>query len=175
MTRQKHNASYDSLEEFEPQDKTSDNILKDEKVTVDKNRQKIVLRRIAYWDDTNKKTYIFLSNNFLLSPEKICDIYKHRWQIETMFKRLKQNFPLKYFLGDNPNAIQIQIWCGLIIQLLMMVVQTKVKRRWAYSNMVSMIRLHLMSYIDLFSFMENPTQKWDFLTTKPPDIQMQLF
>ena len=92
-----------------------------------------------------------------------------------MFKRLKQNFPLKYFLGDNCNAIEIQIWCGLIVQLLVMVVQTRVKKKWAYSNMVSMVRLHLMSYIDLFSFMENPTQKWDFLTTKPPDIQMKLF
>ncbi|WP_157609345.1 transposase [Psychroflexus torquis] len=42
-----------------------------------------------------KKKSRFISNNFLLSSEKICDIYMHRWQIETMFKRLKQNFPLK--------------------------------------------------------------------------------
>lgn len=175
VTRQKGNASYESLNEFEPQQGTSDNILKDETITVVKNGQEVQLRRIAYWDGGHEKAYVFLTNNFLLSPEKICDIYKHRWQIETMFKRLKQNFPLKYFLGDNRNAIEIQIWCGLIVQLLMMVVQTRVKKKWAYSNMVSMVRLHLMSYIDLFSFMENPTQKWDFLTTKPPDIQMKLF
>lgn len=175
VTRQKGNASYESLDEFEPQKGTSDNILKDETITVVKNGQEVQLRRIAYWDGGHEKAYVFLTNNFLLSPEKICDIYKHRWQIETMFKRLKQNFPLKYFLGDNRNAIEIQIWCGLIVQLLMMVVQTRVKRKWAYSNMISMVRLHLMSYIDLFSFMENPTQKWDFLTTKPPDIQMKLF
>ena len=46
-----------------------------------------------------------------------------------MFKRLKQNFPLKYFLGDNQNAIGIQIWCGLIIQLLMLVIQRKTKKK----------------------------------------------
>lgn len=175
VTRQKENAAFESLEEFEPQEQTSDNILKDEVITVSKSGQEVQLRRIAYWDEPNKKTYSFISNNFLLSPEKICDIYKHRWQIETMFKRLKQNFPLKYFLGDNRNAIEIQIWCGLIIQLLMMVIQKRVKRKWAYSNMISMVRLHLMTYIDLFSFMQNPTQKWDFLTTKPPDVQMKLF
>lgn len=175
VTRQKGNASYESLNEFEPQEGTSDNILKDETITVVKNGKKVQFRRIAYWDNDHEKVYVFLTNNFLLSPEKICDIYKHRWQIETMFKRLKQNFPLKYFLGDNRNAIEIQIWCGLIVQLLMMVVQTRVKKKWAYSNMVSMVRLHLMSYINLFSFMENPTQKWDFLTTKPPDTQMKLF
>lgn len=92
-----------------------------------------------------------------------------------MFKRLKQNFPLKYFLGDNQNAIKIQIWCGLIIQLLMLVVQRKVKRKWAYSNMVSMIRFHLMTYINLFKFLENPYQNWEYLTTKPTDSQLSLF
>lgn len=175
VTRQKENASYKSMEEFDPQDGTPYNILKDEMITVEKNGRKIELRRVAYWDEGKGKVYSFISNNFLLAPDKICDIYKHRWQIETMFKRLKQNFPLKYFLGDNQNAIEIQIWCGLIVQLLMMVVQTKVKKKWAYSNMVSMVRLHLMSYINLFSFMENPTQKWDYLTTKPPDKQLSLF
>lgn len=175
VTRQKDNAVYKSLAEFDLEDRTSDNVLKDEVITVQKKELTVELRRIAYWDVKNRKVYEFISNNFLLSPEKICDIYKHRWQIETMFKRLKQNFPLKYFLGDSPNAIEIQIWCGLIIQLLMLVVQKRTKRKWAYSNMISMVRLHLMSYIDLFSFLENPTQKWDYLTTKPPNIQLSLF
>jgi len=175
VTRQKDNAAYDSLGEFDPQQQTSDDILKDETITVEKNNQRTALRRVAYWDKEKRKVYVFISNNFLLSPEKICDIYRHRWQIETMFKRLKQNFPLKYFLGDSQNAIEIQIWCGLIIQLLMMVVQKRTKRKWAYSNMISMVRLHLMSYIDLMGFLENPTQKWDYLTTKPPDIQLELF
>src|SRR5690606_9895086 len=175
VTRQKGNAVFKNLEEFDLQEATSDNVLKDEVISVEKNGVIIKLRRIAYWDEKSRKVYEFISNNFLLSPEKICDIYKHRWQIETMFKRLKQNFPLKYFLGDSPNAIQIQIWCGLIVQLLMLVIQKRVKKTWAFSNMISMVRLHLMSYINLFNFLENPTQKWDHLTTKPPDLQLSFF
>lgn len=163
------------MAEFDLQDGTSDNVLKDQVISVQKSGLTIELRRIAFWDGQKNKTYEFISNNFLLAPEKICDIYRHRWQIETMFKRLKQNFPLKYFLGDSQNAIEIQIWCGLIVQLIMLVVQKRTKRRWAYSNMISMVRLHLMSYIDLFSFMENPTQKWDFLTTRPPNKQLSMF
>ncbi len=175
VTRQKENAAYKSLSEFDLEDGTSDNILKDETITVQKKGLAIKLRRIAYWDREKNKVYEFISNNFLLPPDRICEIYRHRWQIETMFKRLKQNFPLKYFLGDSQNAIEIQIWCGLIVQLLMLVVQKRTKRKWAYSNMVSMVRMHLMSYIDLFAFMENPAQKWDKLATKPPDGQMALF
>jgi len=49
-----------------------------------------------------------------MAPDKIAAIYKHRRQIGTMFKRLKQNFLLKYLLGDNQNTIEIQIWYGLI-------------------------------------------------------------
>lgn len=175
VTPQKGNAPYKSLLEIDLQEGTSSNVLKDEIITVQKNKVTVKLRRVAYWDTEKNKVYGLISNNFLPSPEKICDIYKHRWQIGTMFKRLKQNFPLKYFLGDGQNAIEIQIWCGLIIQLLMLVLQRKVTKKWAYSNMVSMIRLHLMSYTDLFSFMENPTKKWKDLTTKTPEIQLSLF
>ena len=175
VTRQKDNAVYKSIEEFDLSDITSNAVLKDEKIQVQKQEKIIELRRVAYWDSEKKKVYEFISNNFILEPDKIADIYKHRWQIETMFKRLKQNFPLKYFLGDNQNAIEIQIWCGLIVQLLMLVVQRKTKRKWAYSNMVSMIRFHLMTYIDLFKFLENPDKEWTDLTTKPPDTQLTLF
>ena len=175
VTRQKDNAVYQSIEEFELSDTTSDAVLKDERINVEKHSKTIALRRVAYWDGKKQKVYEFISNNFMLSPDKIADIYKHRWQIETMFKRLKQNFPLKYFLGDNQNAIEIQIWCGLIIQLLMLVIQRRVKRKWAYSNMVSMIRFHLMTYINLFKFLEQPNQSWEHLTTKPPDKQLALF
>jgi hypothetical protein len=175
VTRQKDNAAYESLEEFGPCGTTSDSVLRDERISVSNNDGQLQLRRVAFWDADRQKVYVFLSNNFLISPDKIADIYRHRWQIETMFKRLKQNFPLKYFLGDSPNAIEIQIWCGLIIQLLMLVVQRRTKRKWAYSNMVSMVRYHLMTYIDLFKFLENPGQTWEFLTTKPPDEQLSLF
>lgn len=174
VTRQKENAVYENLEEFEIEDETDPGILKDEKIEVDKDGKKIELRRIAYWHQPDKKVYEFITNNFELSSEKIAEIYKNRWQIELIFKRLKQNFPLKYFLGDNQNAIEIQIWVSLIIHLIMKVIQRKIERKWAYSNMVSIVRFHLMTYINLFMFLENPESDWEILSTKSTD-QMLLF
>lgn len=92
-----------------------------------------------------------------------------------MFKKLKQNFPLKYFLGDNQNAIEIQIWCALIMQLIMTVIHSKTKQKWAFSNMMAVVKYHLTTYIDLELFLENPNKKWEALTTKTPDRQMELF
>ena len=83
-----------------------------------------------------------------------------RWQIELLFKQLKQNFPLKYFLGDNANAIEIQIWAAMLANLLLTLVRSKVKRKWAFSNMVSFIRKQLMNYINVYRFLENPEQSW---------------
>lgn len=175
VTRQKYNAVYKTILEFDLDDKTSDAVLKDELISVKKYGKSIELRRVAFWDSEKEKIYEFITNNPEISPDTVADIYKHRWQIETMFKRLKQNFPLKYFLGDSQNAIEIQIWTALIIQLLMLVVQRKIKRKWAYSNMVSVVRFHLMTYINLFKFLENPDKKWADLTTKTHEIQLSLF
>jgi hypothetical protein len=167
VTRQKDNARYTRLNEFDIPDKVDDAVLKDEKIQLlDQNNNPFSLRRIAFWHDKHQKVYEFITNNFDLDADKIADIYKNRWQIEIMFKRLKQNFPLKYFLGDNQNAIEIQIWVSLIIQLIMLVIQRKAQRKWAYSNMMSVIRYHLMTYIDLFKFLKNPEAKWEDITTK---------
>lgn len=163
VTRQKENAHYASLEEFDISDDVHPSILKDERIQINKDGQSIELRRVAFYHVEQNKVYEFISNNFEIEADKIADIYKQRWQIETLFKRLKQNFPLKYFFGDNQNAIEIQIWVSLIIQLIMLVIQRKAIKKWAFSNMMSVIKYHLMTYIDLFKFLKNPEANWDIL------------
>lgn len=39
---------------------------------------------------------------------EIIAIYRKRWEIELLFKQMKQNFPLKYFYGKSANVIKIQ-------------------------------------------------------------------
>jgi hypothetical protein len=117
---------------------------------------KLNVRQVTFFDKETGRTFEFLTNNFDLPPEAIADLYKKRWLIELLFKRVKQNFPLKYFLGDNENAIKVQIWCAFIADLLIKLVQVQLKRKWAFSNLSSIIRLHLMSYIHLFDFLNNP-------------------
>jgi len=98
-----------------------------------------------------------------LPAEEIAQIYKKRWQIELLFKQLKQNLPLKYFLGDNENAIIIQIWFVMLANLLLMILKSQIHREWTFLNMVSVIRQHLMSYINAYRFFENPEKAWQEL------------
>ena len=156
-------AEYEARREYDLPDNAPSAVLKDEEVVLyyGQNKQnQHRTRRIAYWDDENKRLFEFISNNFELSAEKIALIYKQRWQIELLFKQLKQNFPLKYFLGDNENAIEIQIWAAMLANLLITLVKSKVKRPWAFSNMVSLIRNQLMNYVDIYPFLEAPEGCW---------------
>ena len=122
----------------------------------DKKATKVKARLIKYYDQTTKRYFTFLTNNLKLSATNVANYYQQRWQIETFFKRIKQNFPLQYFLGDNDNAIKIQIWCTLIADLLLRVIKAGSRTSMAYSNLTSLIRLHLMTYMDLYNFLRAP-------------------
>ena len=163
VTKMKANAVYLPILELDISDDADQGVIKDETVSVKYGNKKElihVLRRIAYWNNQTNKLEVFITNNTALDVETIIEIYRKRWVIETLFKQLKQNFPLKYFLGDNVNAIEIQIWVTLIANLLLTVVKKQVKRKWAFSNMVTFIRINLMAYINLYDFLQNPEKAW---------------
>ncbi len=79
VTRQKNNARYTSLEEFNIPDTVNEAVLKDEKIELKNNKEKpFYLRRIAFWHDEHKKVYEFITNNYTLDAGKIAEIYKNR-------------------------------------------------------------------------------------------------
>lgn len=133
---------------------------------------KVSCRLIKLTSPKSGKTFEFITNDLKSTPSCIGDLYKERWSIELLFKRLKQNMPLQYFLGDNQNAIKIQVWCALIADLLLQIVKRQLKRKWSFSNIVSIVRLHLFNYLDLFSFLENPEKS--IITTTKEDWQLRL-
>jgi hypothetical protein len=137
-----------------------------------KRISKVTCRRITLLDKKSNKKFEFITNDFSSEPFHIAQLYKKRWSIELLFKRLKQNMPLQYFLGDNQNAIRIQIWCALIADLLLQLLRKQVKRKWAFSNIVSIVRLHLFNYLNLISFLENP--EGSIIQTHKPTHQLKL-
>ena len=136
--------------------------------------QQVKCRLVHYYDATTKREFAFITNNFLWSPVTVAEIYKKRWQIELLFKRYKQNMPLLYFLGDNENAIKVQIYCALIADLLLKVATRTIKRKWAFSNLVSIVRLHLMNYTCFVKFLEHP-ERCRIINPVPTfNLQLQL-
>ena len=129
-------------------------------------------RLVGYKDLQTNKEFEFLTNDLTSEPLHVAAMYKQRWQIEIFFKKLKQNFPLKYFLGDSENAIRIQIWCSLIADLLIKIVLQKVNsttKKWSFANLSGMLRHHLGTYINLWDFIQNPEKA--LINYRPPEIQ----
>lgn len=138
--------------------------------TTNKKQIRVEVRLITYFDEQTGKLFEFITNNKKMKSSTIAQLYQKRWQVETLFKRLKQNNQLRYFLGDNENAIKIQIWCSLIADLITKIIQRKVKRSWSFANLSSMLRIHLMSYTGLYQFLENPDKNNFEKTNKQPDL-----
>ncbi len=128
-------------------------------------------RIITYVDIRKRKLVSLLTNELDWDPDEIIAIYRRRWEIELLFKQIKQNFPLKYFYGESANAIKIQIWVTLIANLLMMIIQKRLSRRWSFSGLATMMRITLMYYVDLYSLFNNPEKDWEEILksiNKPP-------
>jgi len=177
ITRTHPNTYLEILESLNVSSQQQDQgIQKDERVKLGFPTKKIskVNCRLINYDAPNGKHFQFITNDFESEPLVIAQLYKKRWSIELLFKRLKQNMPLQYFLGDNQNAIRIQIWCALIADLLLQVVRKQVKRKWAFSNIVSIVRLHLFNYLDLYSFLENPERASIQLISKQQQLNLNL-
>lgn len=143
--------------------KKSKGVLKDQLITVgykqEKEEIRLRMRRISYKADDGR-IYVFITNNLKISASEVARIYKYRWMIELLFKQIKQNFPLRYFWGDSQNAIKVQIYCVLIAQLLMVVLRKKSETKKSFANMITVIRLHLMSYVELLSFLKDTYLAW---------------
>ena len=68
----------------------------------------IPLRRVRLLRD-NGKTLSLLTNDMTRSAVAIAARYKARWQIELLFRWIKQHLKICKFLGHNENAIKLQI------------------------------------------------------------------
>lgn len=180
VTRLKNDAYItDKLEMAITKEDMKNGVIRDRIVTLGRASNKwqtpqIEARIIEYFDANKKRNFTFATNDFSRPPLEIANLYKRRWQIELLFKRIKQRYPLRYFLGDNANAIQIQIWAALICDLLVRIIQRevnkKIKKPWAYACISSMIKHHLMNYLNLLEFLKNPEK----LTHKQPPSNQQL-
>jgi len=131
---------------------------------------KMTLRKVSYQDEQNPY-YDFLTNNFDITAEDVAFLYKKRWGIEILFKKMKQNFQLHYFYGENENAIYTQVWCTLIAQLFLTVIQKIARAKKAFSVVASLVRIHLISNLDVNELLRSTKRRFKSKSI-PPGLQL---
>ena len=146
VTKMKKNLKYEVLADC--MDMNEDGLMEyREQVVVFRKGDINHIARIITYVDIKKgkmpKLVSLLTNDFDMSMETIVAIYRRRWQIETLFKQIKQNFPLRYFYGESANAIKIQIWVTIIANLLLSLLQSSLQRRWSSQGWLLWCALYL--------------------------------
>jgi hypothetical protein len=186
VTRMKKNADYTVIETLRTHERIQGKamVLKEEIIEFvyspeDENGKKITkqkktlrLRKVCYQDEKNRY-YEFLCNNMEITAEEIAFLYKKRWGIELLFKKMKQNFQLHYFYGENVNAILTQVWCTLIAQLLLTVIQKIAMTKKAFSVVAALVRIHLISLLDVFELLRSTRRNY-LVKDHPPNQVVQL-
>ncbi len=123
------------------------------------DRCTVPLRQVTIWDETQQRALTFLTNLRHLAASTIAAIYKERWQIELLFKALKQHLRIKTFVGTSENAVQVQIWIARIAMLLLkflQFLQLKFTWPWSLSNLAALLRFNLLTYRDLWAWLNAP-------------------
>ena len=78
----------------------------------------IPLRRIRVRREKGGRITL-ITNDMTRSAVEIAALYKMRWQIELLFRWIKQHLVIRKFLGNNENAIHLQILAAMIAYLLL--------------------------------------------------------
>lgn len=159
VTKMKKNLNYEVLVDCMHQNPQGFMEYREQVVVFRKGDINHIARIITYVDikkGRQPKLISLQTNDFDMPLETIVAIYRRRWQIESLFKQIKQNFPLRYFYGESANAIKIQIWVTLIANLLLSVLQSTLQRHWSFSGLATMVRIVLMYYLHLEKFLNQP-------------------
>lgn len=156
VTRLKDNAAYIVVER---RTATGAGVRADEIIVLEKQAQSETapfLRRVRYWDEAKQRELVFLTNHLDLEATTVAAVYKERWQIELLFKALKQNLRVKTFVGTTANALKTQIWTALIALLAVKFLQLQATFSWSLSRLIALLRQQLFVYRDLWRWLETP-------------------
>lgn len=113
------------------------------------------LRRVVFYDETNDKRLIFLTNNFELPAITIAELYKSRWQVELFFKWIKQHLRIKSFFGTSENAVKTQVWIAISIYVLVAIIKKRYQTEASLYTILQILSLTLFEKAPIDQLIKN--------------------
>lgn len=119
------------------------------------------LRLVRYWDDEQKREFMFLTNAMHLTSIQVAELYKNRWQVELFFKWLKQHPKIKKFWGTTQNAVRIQIYSAICAYCLVAIVQHDMKLERSTYEVLQILSISLTDKTHLTNLFDKAKFKND--------------
>lgn len=127
----------------------------------------VVLREVVVARDRDKPL-VLLTNDLNRPAAEIAQLYKERWQIELLFKWLKQNLNIRSFRGRSENAVKTQIYLALIAFMLLRLLHHTAARAFTASTALLLAQLKIGLFNPL-RIAQKPKPPPTFL--RPPNPQ----
>jgi IS4 transposase len=158
VTRRKRNACCREVQERTAE---GDAILADRTLRIGHRRPRggaplnplwqITLREVVVERPDHSQPLYLLTNDLDRPAAEIARLYKERWEIELLFKWLKQNLKIKSFLGRSQNAVRIQIYVAIIAFMLLRILHNSAARSFKNSTtmLLAQLKISLFRPLDL--------------------------
>jgi hypothetical protein len=130
------------------------------------------LRRVRFKDPESGKTFVFLTNNFVLPALTITQLYRCRWQIELFFKWIKQHLRIKAFFGTTENAVKTQIWIAVSVYVLIAIVRKRLNVSASLYELLQILSLTVFERVPLIQLFTQHDPAHDYIN---PQNQLNLF
>ena len=114
------------------------------------------LRMVKVLDSQTNEIVTFITNNLEISAEDIAAIYRHRWEIESFFKWLKQNIVIKHLWGYSENAVRTHLWVAICAYLLFARIKVEYKSDYSITEIATLISVSALSKVPLRDLLTNP-------------------
>jgi IS4 transposase len=162
VTRKKTNARYRAIKRRPLRRRKGDGftILDDAEVKLvskGDNKLPIPMRRVRVKRDEGS-TLTLITNDLERSAVEIATLYKTRWQIELLFRWIKQHLKLAKFIGRTENAIRLQVIAAMIAYLLLRIAARQAR--------LAMPAIRFAELVGQCLFVRKPIARID----KPPDV-----
>lgn len=123
VIRIRDNATFHNIRHRKGKRAANSPILEDFTCQIGRDKEKRSKRRhrVIKLKDPNGNPVILVTN-LTRSAEKIAEIYRARWQIETFFRWVKQNVNVPTLFGTTPNAVYNQLYSAMIVYVLLKII-----------------------------------------------------
>lgn len=177
VTRAKDNMKYEIVSSHYNID-TSTGLLEDHRIRLTGVKSSKLyskeLRLIKYCDKETGEILTFISNmtdELELNGLEIANIYRHRWDVESFFKLIKQNLTVKHLLGCSENAVKTHLWIAICSYLLLARIKAVCNSPYSISEIRMLISVSALTKKDLKDLVTEPQP----LTTNQDVNELTLF
>jgi len=113
----------------------------------------IIKQKIGLINKVNDSIYYIVTNKIELTDDKIKELYKKRWEVETHFRFAKEKFKMRTMESKSLNIIQQNIYATQFIFLLesylesLMYNELKTNKKFNKSSFIHLLHDYLIKHL----------------------------